>query len=101
MSNDYKILTEGIVAHLKESEEERQAFIKSLQLAPGEHDLTDKELKDFASRSRHHGSTPAYQSALADLSAMGENRLKQVIAHPRVHVFAKHHARKRLAGEWK
>lgn len=95
------IIAEEVSFFLLESEEERLAFIKKLQLAPGEHDLSDKELKDFAKRSHGIASSPAQISAINDIDAMGKTRLQQVIDHPKVHVFMKHRARKRLSGEWK
>lgn len=94
------IIEEAISALLSESEEERLAFIKKLQIAPGEHELSDKELKDFAKRSHGYASSPAQISAINDINAMGKSRLQQVINHPKVNVFMKHRARKRLSGEW-
>jgi len=98
------ILKRRVNKNIKEDQnkERRIQFIKSLTIKPGESDLTDKELKDFANRSRINiGSSPAMISVKLDLNAMGPNRLKQVISHPRVHVFIKHAARKLLSGEWK
>lgn len=87
---------------LKENDDSRMQLIKSLMLKQGESDLTDKELNDFAKRSRIKvPQSPAMLSVHLDLNGMGKNRLKQIIAHPRVDVFAKHIARKLLSGEWK
>jgi hypothetical protein len=87
---------------LKEStEQERKDYIKSLQLTLTADDLTDAQLKDFARRSNGGPSSPNQISAKADVDAMSPNHLKQVIAHKRVHVFFKNHARQRLSGNWK
>lgn len=75
-------------------------LIKRLQIQPGEQDLTDKELKDFAKRSHAFVKFPSsamHLSANNDIDAMGANRLKQVIAHPKVNSWYKHKARQRLA----
>lgn len=99
---EQEIIAESI--WLTEDEAERQKYIQSLQLKPGEHDLSDKELHDFAGRShafKKFPGSPAHHSAERDVEAMSPNRLKQVIAHPKVNVFYKHKARKRLSGEWK
>jgi hypothetical protein len=85
---------------LTESDNEREAFVRSLQLAPGDRELSHKELQNFASRSRGFSGSPAQVSAIADINSMNDTRLKQVIAHPKVHVFMKHRARKRLSKEW-
>jgi hypothetical protein len=85
---------------LTESDNEREAFVRSLQLAPGDRELSHKELQNFASRSRGFSGSPNQLSAIADINSMNDTRLKQVIAHPKVHVFMKHRARKRLSKEW-
>jgi hypothetical protein len=80
---------------------ENADYIKSLQLTLTDDDLTDKQLKDFATRSRGIASSPARLSAVADVDAMKPNHLKQVIAFKRVDLFVKHRAQQRLAGKWK
>lgn len=100
--SEQEIIAESI--WLTEDELERQNYIKSLQLNPGEHDLSDKELHDFAKRSHafvKHPGSPLHHSAERDIESMPPNRLKQVIDHPKVNIFYKHKARKRLSGEWK
>lgn len=87
--------------YLTENEQERQDFIKSLQLKLSKNDLTDAQLKDFAKRSNGYASSPAQLSAIADIQAMSPNHLEQIISHKRVNVFMKHRARQRLSGKWK
>ena len=88
------------VEFLTENEQQRQEFVKSLQLKLSKDDLTDAQLKDFARRSNGYASSPAQLSAIADIDAMSPNHLKQIINHKKVHVFMKHRARMKLAKKW-
>lgn len=83
------------------TEESTKDYIKSLQLKLSKDDLTDAQLKDFATRSKGIPNSPAQISAIADIDAMSPNHLEQIINHKRVHVFMKHRARQRLSGKWK
>jgi hypothetical protein len=87
--------------YTESSDAQLQQYIQSLQLQLSADDLTPAQLKDLARRSNSIASSPAQLSAIADIDAMQQNHLQQVIDHKRVHVFMKHRARQRLLGKWK
>ena len=87
----------GVILTERTEEEERQEYVKSLQLTLSKDDLTDKQLKDFTRRSNGYASSPNQISATADIEAMSPNHLEQIISQKRVHVFMKHRARQRLS----
>lgn len=87
--------------YTESSDAQLQQYIQSLQLQLSADDLTPAQLKDLARRSNSIANSPAQLSAIADIDAMQQNHLQQVLDHKRVHVFMKHRARQRLLGKWK
>lgn len=87
--------------YTESSDAQLQQYIQSLQLQLSADDLTPEQLQDLARRSNGIANSPAQLSAIADIDAMQQNHLQQVIDHKRVHVFMKHRARQRLLGKWK